>query len=659
MKKIITISSFILLVLCAMSCDSYFDVELQDQATLEEMFSKRGTARQLAAHMYAYLPKEENPVDSNTEGGFSGRTDARQINASAYANSCFDLRVGDYSPSSITNYNMWESYYKAIAHCTNVVNMIHLDLEDSKAVRDYIKAEARFMRAYYYFLLFRTYGPVIIWGDKEAPSDIDGSTLDRNTFDENVDFIVSQLDSAIKVLPLKISDVGLQEDSDMGRATKGAAMALKSRVLLYAASPLYNGNTLYAGMTNHYGEQIFPQGYSEQKWKDAKQAALDVINLNAYSLVKADNTSGDAFTDGLKAYQNIFFKQWNEETIWGWWMNFYTDWLGRTGGFIGACAPRNITVEGWQSLTPSFKLVDAYAMYETGRYPVTDYDRSSGMQDFSQPIIDAESGYVAEGFSNTTQYEAAWAGEFEAHNSTIGREPRYYACLVPNGYYWPCDPAKKKMVHPKTSKPEWTVEDMKCHFWRGSGALCERWDQTATNNYFGYAWRRLYKADNPLDEGKDYQSVHYVYPAFRLAEIYFNYAECCIELGEYEEALKYINMIRNRSGLNNLEEAYPDILSRPDFLKWCLRHEKMIEFALEGPMHFYDNTRWMTAEANFPTLNWTLKVDSAVDFHDSWTRTSEDFPLKKHAKFTKRDYLFPFDADQLAEMTNITQNYGF
>ena len=659
MKKIITISSFILLILCAMSCDSYFDVELQDQATLEEMFSKRGTARQLAAHMYAYLPKEENPVDSNTEGGFSGRTDARQINASAYANPCFDLRVGDYSPSSITNYNMWENYYKAIAHCTNVVNMIHLDLEDSKAVRDYIKAEARFMRAYYYFLLFRTYGPVIIWGDQEAPTNPDASTLDRNTFDENVDFIVSQLDSAIQVLPLKISDVGLQEDSDMGRATKGAAMALKSRVLLYAASPLYNGNTLYAGMTNHYGDQIFPQGYSEQKWKDAKDAAKAVIDLNAYSLVKADNTSGDAFTDGLKAYQNIFFKQWNEETIWGWWMNFYTDWLGRTGGYIGACAPRNITVEGWQSLTPSFKLVDAYAMYETGRYPVTDYDRSSGMQDFSQPIIDAESGYVAEGFSNTTQYEAAWAGEFEAHNSTIGREPRYYACLVPNGYYWPCNPAKKKMVHPKTSKPEWTVEDMRCHFWRGSGALCERWDQTATNNYFGYAWRRLYKADNPLDEGKDYQSVHYVYPAFRLAEIYFNYAECCIELGEYDEALKYINMIRNRSGLNNLEEAYPDILSRPDFLKWCLRHEKMIEFALEGPMHFYDNTRWMTAEANFPTLNWTLKVDSAVDFHDSWTRTSEDFPLKKHAKFTKRDYLFPFDADQLAEMTNITQNYGF
>ena len=76
-------------------------------------------------------------------------------------------------------------------------------------------------------------------------------------------------------------------------------------------------------------------------------------------------------------------------------------------------------------------------------------------------------------------------------------------------------------------------------------------------------------------------------------------------------------------------------------------------------MHFYDNTRWMTAEQNFPALNWTLNLNDAVDYHDSWVRSSEDFPLEKYAKFTKRDYLLPFDSDQLAEMTNLTQNYGF
>ena len=264
----------------AVSCDSYFDVELQDQATIEEMFSKRGTARQLAAHMYAYLPKEENPVDATTEGGFSGRTDARQVNASAYANNVFDLRVGDYSPASVTGYNLWENYYKAIAHCTLVIENIHLDVEDNEAVREYMKAEARFMRAFYYFCLFRTYGPVIVWGDQAAPSDVKGETLDRNTLEENISFIVSELDKAIEVLPMSITEVGLQEGSDMGRATKGAAMALKSRVLLYAASPLYNGNQLYAGMTNYYGKQIFPSTYDETKWEEAKKAAKAVIDLN-------------------------------------------------------------------------------------------------------------------------------------------------------------------------------------------------------------------------------------------------------------------------------------------------------------------------------------------------------------------------------------------
>jgi len=663
MKKLIyIISSFVVLALGAASCDSYFDVELQDQSTLEEMFSKSASVRKLAAHMYAYLPKEENPMDSYSEGGFSGRTDARQINASSYANNCFDLRVGSYSPASVKVYNLWENYYKAIAHCTLVIENIHLDVEDNDMVKAYIEAEARFMRAYYYFLLFRTYGPVIIWGDQPAPSDVKGETLDRNTLDENIDFIVSELDKAIEVLPLNLSEV-LAEAQNMGRPTKGAAMALKARVLLYAASPLFNGNKLYAGMTNHAGKEIFPQNYDQTKWEKAKEASKAIIDLGKYNLVKADKTTGDKFVDGFNAYQNIFFKQWNEETIWGWWMNFTDDWLGRTGTFVAACAPRGMSLEGWQAVTPSFKLVDSYAMFESGRYPVTGYDRTSGMDDYSQPIVDPASGYEPEGFSMTTQYEAEWAGEFEAHNSTLGREPRYYASLVPNGYCWPCDPVKKVgLENPKNGgKKEWRVQDMKCDFWRGSGSHCERHDGT-WNNFFGYSWRRLYPANNPLDISTDFTSLHYVFPAFRLAEVYFNYAECCIELGEYDEAVKYINMIRNRSGLNNLDEAYTMgelTENNAEVLKRCFYQEKMIEFAVEGPMHFYDNTRRMTAEKNFPALNWTLNLNDATDYHDSWVRASDDFPLQLHAKFTKRDYLFPFDSDLLAEMINITQNYGF
>ncbi|MBE6215516.1 MAG: RagB/SusD family nutrient uptake outer membrane protein [Bacteroidales bacterium] len=659
--KIIKITIITLLALCAVSCDSYFDVELQDQATLEEMFSQKKMVRKLAAHMYAYLPKEENPVDANTEGGFSGRTDARQINASGYNNPVYNLRCSNYGPSTITNYTMWENYYKAIAHCTTVIENIHLDKEDSQVMRDYVMAEARFMRAFYYFCLFRTYGPVIVWGDKPAPMDVVAGNLDRNTLDDNINFIISELDKAIPYLPKQYEEVGMTKASDAGRATKGAALALKARVLLYAASPLYNGNKLYAGMTNHSGETLFPQSYDSQKWVVAKEACEDFFEEvgDLYSLVQAKKDTGDKWKNAFQAYQNIFFEQWNDETIWGWWMNFTTDWQGRSGGYVIAAGPRGINREGWQSLTPSFKLVDAYAMWETGRYPVKGYTKVSGMQDFSKPIIDEESGYVAEGFSMTTQYEAEWAGEFEAHNSTLGREPRYYACLVPNGYYWPCDPVGKTLAHP-ANKEKWDAEDMKCNFYRGSGSYCQYWDKDSQNNSFGFAWRRLYPANNPLDEAKDFQGIHYVYPAFRLAEMYFNYAECCIETGDYGTAVEYIDKIRERAGLVSLKVAYPGIESDPELVKWCFRHEKMIEFALEGPMHFYDNTRWMTAKENFNVLNWTLKMNNTpTDFYDSWTRTSTDFKLSGHAKFSDRDYLLPFDSGQLSEMTNLTQNYGF
>lgn len=673
MKGILKYSTIILLSLGMLSaCESFFDIPLQDQPTIDEMFRKKATVEKLCAHMYAYLPHEENPNSQSAEGGFIGRTDTRQINASAYNNIIYDIRVGDYSPSALTGYTLWEKYYKAIAHCTMIIENIHLDKEDGEDMVKYIEAEARFMRAFYYFCLFRTYGPVIVWGDKPAPSDVIGAELDRNTLDENIDFIVSELDKAIDVLPVKLESV-MTTASYAGRPTKGAAMALKSRVLLYAASDLYNGNSLYSGMKNYYGNDIFPSDYDEEKWVEAKKAAKALIDLQeeaGYKLVTADNPTSDKFIDGIRAYQNIFFKPWNSETIWGWWMKWEDGYyLGHAGGYIAACGPSNINNGGWQSITPSFKLVDAYAMYYRddennpghGRYPVTGYDRTSGMDDYSKPVIDKLSGYVDEGFTTIKQQiDADWAPEFEAHNSTLNREPRYYACLLPNGYYWPCNPSMKSFLNMNNNSTKWTPEDMQLLFARGSGALCQRDNLQSNNNYFGYCWRRLYKADNPLDKYTDFSSFNYVYPAFRLAEIYFNYAECCIELKEYDEAIKYLDMIRERAGLNSLKVAYPDIASDPELVEKCFRQEKMIEFALEGPMHFYDDTRWMIAEETFPSLNWTLNLDEdEYDYYNSWERSSTCFPKEKHSKFTKRDYLFPFNNTQLSEMTNLTQNYGF
>jgi hypothetical protein len=147
---------------------------------------------------------------------------------------------------------------------------------------------------------------------------------------------------------------------------------------------------------------------------------------------------------------------------------------------------------------------------------------------------------------------------------------------------------------------------------------------------------------------------------FRLGEIYLNYAEACNEKPDRNEAdaFKYLNKVRNRVGLNNIEDAYPEIVGNKELLRWCIRQERMVELSMEALRH-YDACRWMIAKEEYPTKNWTLHV-CATNYEDSYQRVSSDFGQEVATpSFSDRDYLFPISVNQLSEMTNITQNYGF
>ena len=648
MKKSLYILTFALVALLGLSsCDSYFDINLDDQATLEEMFSKKSTTRQYLAHCYSFIPYDERP--RSHDGGVMMRSDEVLFGSSSYPTAWYYYRSGDYSPATAVNResgNCWSAYYQAITQCTTFLQYVHLDMEDSEEVKTVMAAEARFLRAYYYFCLFRWYGPVYVWGDNPADENILGHEIDRHPVETVVDFIVDELDKAAADLPMDISEIA-DGNSNMGRATKGAALALKARVLLYAASPLYNGNDLYKSMTNYYGEKLFPQEYDGNKWELAAQAAKAVIDLNQYSLCTSTAT-GDAFKDGAASYQKVMFEPWNEETIGGWWSRTVNDWEGAAGSILAYSIPNEIGMYGYELLTPSLKLMDTYPMWESGRYPVKGYQKDANGLDLSKPIVDEKSGYVAEGFTEDYQQvidvDPSWATPIKAHNSTIGRDPRFYASYVPNGFWWPSNKTYDQATS-GTTGPKKT--------------LLNEWYQTSGNvNRVGYVWRRLYKANNPVAASSDYTSMKYVYPAFRLAEVYLSYAEACNEKPERNEAeaIKYLNMVRNRAGLNNIEDAYPGEINK-ETLRWFIRQEKMVEFAMEGH-RWYDLTRTMTAKDEIPAGAWTLSLDQTSDYEASWVRTSTlhtDGPIK----FKDRDYLFPLGNAQLSEMTNVTQNYGF
>ena len=276
MKKIRIFATALLLAFTLSSCESFFDVELDDQAKIEDIFRQKTEVQKYLSHLYSYIPQEEEVVGMH--GWTVGRADESLFSWYQWVYYT-QFRTGNYS-SATTNFNYWPDYYIGINQCSIFLKYIDLDKEDTPAALAYMKAEARFLRAYYYFLLFRQYGPVFIWGDQIADETIDGKTVDRHTVQQNIDFMVGELDAIKNDLPVRTDDIGIDGKQWAGRVTRGAALALKSRILLYAASPLYNGCDLYKGqMQNIRGEFLFPQSKDETKWEAAAQAAWDVIEL--------------------------------------------------------------------------------------------------------------------------------------------------------------------------------------------------------------------------------------------------------------------------------------------------------------------------------------------------------------------------------------------
>ena len=669
MKKIYLL---VMIAIAAVSCDSFFDINLKDQPTLEDTMSRSSTVKRYLAHLYSYIPRDENI--RNYEGATVLRSDESLVAKSQYETFWYKVRRGEYGADNSvddSSANPWKRFYTGINECTTFINNIDKDVEDSPALIRQMIGEARFLRAYYYFVLLRQYGPVIIWGDQAADQSVKAESLDRNTLDENFDFILSELDKAYELLCYEVNDdgLGLSLASNKGRATKGAALALKTRVLLYRASPLYNGqggSGIFQGLTNVRDEKLFPE-YDATKWDDVVKAAEDLFQLGKYSLATAA-TAGTPIQRAAANYQCTWFQNWsiNQEVIWGWWYRAWGDESLGQGCDVAYAAPAGgrIALAGYSLTSPSLKLVDAYPMWENGRYPILGYAKSGGMLDYSRPYVDPMSGYQATGWTENYQQEVdvdpAWATPIKAHNSTVGRDARYYANFVPNGFWWP-----------SSTTASGGPMRFTCF---NSPAATSPYSETEACNRVGYVWRRLYKAGNPLkDLTADYQSMNYVYPAFRLAEVYLSYAEAQNErtARDAAKAIEYIDKVRERSGLPGLQTSYPDIdfmnadgtstigeVTRTgrEWLRWIILQERMCEFAMEGQRH-YDMMRWMKAMEEYNTENWTLHV-TADNYEDSYERVSTDY-IGGRSKFSERDYLFPVGSPQIAQMTNYTQNPGW
>ncbi|RKO70146.1 RagB/SusD family nutrient uptake outer membrane protein [Sphingobacterium puteale] len=382
MKAIFKLTFLIIFLLATQACNSFLDQVPDDRQTIEEVFQKKRPSEEYLANIYSFVPDESDQWNGNP---WVGNVDEIHV---AWAKwTVYQLNIGNWTPGSSPFYK-WQNYYNGIRSATYFMNHIDGNAEilniDGQGLIDQYKAEARFLRALYYFMIIRQYGPCVLLGDTEIPADATGGDLqrERSSFDECVEYIASEFAEAAKVLPVVNS-----HERDFGRATKGAALAFRARLLLYAASPLYNGNTAQASFRNKDGKQLISQVYDKEKWKRAADAAKEVIALNSYQLYQ------DETKDPIKSYRGVLLTPWNSEMIFGRKGNDLWNWDYN-------CSLRS--AGGWNGVAPLQEMVDDYFMKD-----------GKSIQ---------ESALYSEGGTTNGIY-----------NMYVDREPRFYASILFHG----------------------------------------------------------------------------------------------------------------------------------------------------------------------------------------------------------------------------------
>lgn len=591
-------------------CESYLDRQADDALNLQAVFSKRNTTEQYLYHVLSFMPVCWNPAGHDSEYG-EAWWPASDEGMFSYNRSYRNINNGSMNPANVA-YDRWNRYYEGIREANIFLANVGACTElTSREILIY-QSEARFCRAYYYYMLMRQYGPVIIVGNEVLPHENVVYNVARNTWDECVSYVENELSQLASLLPPVP-----ESDKFYGKPTSGAATAVKAQLLLLNASPLFNPREgedyIYKNVKNPDGRNLFPRAYDADKWRKAAEAAREIINSGTYSLV----TSGSVY-DNLR---NVFYERWNDEIIWGRSADITASW-------IYGSTPRQFNGYGGHGLTQNH--IDAYGMASTGRYPITGYNEQG------EPVIDVTSGYQEGSFVEASH--PVDNVSYEMNRMYVGRDPRFYMNVI-----WPA----MKMTFSNSPSTAKVVE-----FYYNSGSGPGKSHDYAAA---GYVNRKITRKDNnPPDRSWGTNQVTWSY--IRLAEIYLMYAEA---LNEYDpgnaDILTYFNAVRSRAGMPNIETAYPGIAGDQVLMREMIKRERQVELAMEHGQRYFDIRRWMDAESLETTIYgmnvFALNQNPSSGF---WKRSV----IEKRV-FEKKNYLYPISQNELNRNSLIVQNFGW
>ena len=669
------------------SCSDYLDTDkyFKDQQSLEHIFNNKNNTLEWLALSYSRL-QGDNIEIGHSDNNPTNFCDDMTFNEGNNGDRYRKFKLGEYGDgySYDTYYkNSWPWSYVAIRQASVFIHNAHANDELTQDEIDVLIGEAHFLRGYFYWLLIRKYGPVPIMPDEGADfsDSYDDLSYPRNTFDECVDFICKDMIEAAKRLPDR------RDNLNSARPTKGAALAMRAKVLTYAASPLYNGNTEMADFTDKTGRQLISQQYDERKWAVAAAAGKDFLDYNDQAGVykihtvgirktaedtsypttiippKCEPYSSQNFPDGwadidpFESYRSVFNGELsmaeNEEVI------FTRGQNNRTNNLIPDDQEGSVEIGvkdlvkhqlpnslgGWNIHGVTQKQCDAYAMADG-----TPYDREKVMAKYGP-------GNEFTTINNKALHPYDHLPDNGIYMGYANREPRFYASVAYSGTIWPGASTTEDRYH-----------NQQIFYYRGEqdGRVNsnERWVNTGIG---------VMKYVHPYDinVGNNASIRDKADPALRYADLLLLYAEALnnlttsYEIASWDGTQTYtisrdvnemhrgVKPVRMRAGVPDYtDEVYAD---RDQFFN-AIVHERQIEFFAENQRYF-DLRRWKIAEEHEAEqiygCNTLMDRRNALQFYNP-VRVP-----KLQTSFSRRQYFWPVSWDELRRNKNLTQAPGW
>jgi hypothetical protein len=635
----------IAIIMMHTSCSDYLNLVPDDRlATIEYAFAMRSEAKKYLFTCYSYMPRYTYNETPEFFGGdeYGVLLEINSEHLGIY-DAAFRITRGLQNAANPVA-DDWEQMYRALRICNVFLENIETVPDITREEREQWIGEVLFLKAFYHFHLVRKWGPVpIIRDNLPITAGVDEVKVSRNTVDECFAYITELLNRAIPLLPLGVES----PTQDLGRITRPIAVAFKAKVLVYAASPLFNNNDDQSTLRNHDGTPLFTTGLSAEevkaKWNSAVIACREAIllchetNYRLFEFPAARNWS-----DTIKREMNIrgavTYKYNNTEQIW-------VDTQTSSGNINSIQVysmlnvdkdlyPDNIAMNAM--FCPVLKIVRQY--YTNHGIPIEEDRAWQGVDPFALRVgDDSHSYYIRKGYT-TIQLN-------------FDREPRFYAHLGFDGgilfrqkeSLLGNDPNNYKHIENQPGKP-----------------------RNMSDGVTGYYTKKLFHYEKMVsNNGSSVTAADYLWPLMRLSDLYLLYAEAINEAEgpngpNSADLFGYIDNVRAKNGLEGVKDSYAkyavgtaaDKYTTQSGMREIIRRERLIELSLEGH-RFWDIRRWKTAPEEY-AQKWTGLTVNGSNIREYYTPfTFMDL------NFAIRDYFWPVRTGYIEQNPNIVQNIGW